>query len=142
MAYRKYTDEQIMNCLKATSEGRMEIGQLMSKNIIDLINRQKSEVDDWKEIAETYQKMFEDSYSKYQAKVDELNSKLAKCQLDLHYSRKEVAREILSDLKKEVHNKATYTHAKDTYSFINLHTFDQIINEMIRRYEKNGNEET
>ena len=60
----------------------------------------KSEVDDWKEIAETYQKMFEDSYSKYQAEVDKLNSKLAKCQLDLRYSRNEVAREIFEEIEK------------------------------------------
>lgn len=59
----------------------------------------------------------------------------------IRHLKAEVAREILSDLKKEVHNKATYTHAKDTYSFINLNTFDQIVTEMIRRCEKHGNQE-
>ena len=44
------------------------------------------------------------------------------------------ARAILSDIKKAVHNKATYTHAKDTYAFINLQTFDLIINEFIKKY--------
>ena len=78
----------------------------------------KSEVDDWKEIAETYQKMFEDSYSKYQAKVDKLSSQLAKCKLDLHYSRKEVAREIHETImnsievlpKSEIESKYGYIH--------------------------------
>lgn len=60
---------------------------------------------------------------------------------ELQKAKDEVAREILSDLKKEVHNKATYTHARDTYSFINLNTFDQIVTEMIRRCENYGNQE-
>ena len=59
----------------------------------------------------------------------------------IRHLKAEVAREILSDLKKEVHNKATYTHARDTYSFINLNTFDQIVNEMIRRHENHGKQE-
>lgn len=41
---RKYTEEQIMNALEACADGRLKCGQVMSENILNLINEQKSEI--------------------------------------------------------------------------------------------------
>jgi hypothetical protein len=47
----------------------------------------------------------------------------------------EVARELLSDLKKTVHDKAVYSYSKEMYPYINLKTFDAIVAEYISRLE-------
>jgi hypothetical protein len=46
--------------------------------------------------------------------------------------KKEVAN-ILSDLKKAVHNKAVYSNYRDVESFVNLKVFDAVLNDFIRR---------
>lgn len=38
-----------------------------------------------------------------------------------------VAREILSDIKKQVHNKMVHAVSQDEYSYINIKVFDAII---------------
>ncbi len=48
--------------------------------------------------------------------------------------KKEVARDILSDLKKAVHNKAVYSNYRDVESFVNLKVFDVIIQSYIKKY--------
>lgn len=47
--------------------------------------------------------------------------------------KKEVAN-ILSDLKKAVHNKAVYSNYRDVESFVNLKVFDVIIQSYIKKY--------
>lgn len=49
--------------------------------------------------------------------------------------KSEVARDILSDLKKAVHNKAVYSNYRDVESYVNLKVFDAVLNDFIRRYE-------
>lgn len=50
--------------------------------------------------------------------------------------KSEVARELLSDLKKAVHDKAVYSYSKEMYPYINLKTFDAIVAEYISRLDK------
>lgn len=57
-------------------------------------------------------------------------------ELGKEYGRQEAAREILSDLKKAVHDKAVYSYSKDMYPYINLKTFDAILAEYISRLDK------
>ena len=45
--------------------------------------------------------------------------------------KKEVAKEILSDLKKAVHNKAVYTNSQDIPNYIQLKVFDAILQNYI-----------
>ncbi len=48
--------------------------------------------------------------------------------------RSEVAREILSDLKKQIDDKAIYPGARDAYSFINIKVFDAVLNNILIKY--------
>lgn len=41
--------------------------------------------------------------------------------------KSEVAREILSDIKKQVQNKMVHAVSKDEYSYINIKVFDAIL---------------
>jgi hypothetical protein len=45
----------------------------------------------------------------------------------------------LLDLKREIHDKATYPHGRDTYAFINLKTFDAILQMHINKYAEEDN---
>ena len=45
----------------------------------------------------------------------------------------EVARDILSDLKKAVHDKAVYPHNEE-FAFINLRVFDTVIQSYLKKY--------
>ena len=51
----------------------------------------------------------------------------------------EVARELLSDLKKTVHDKAVYSYSKEMYPYINLKVFDAIIADYLKRLEEKNN---
>lgn len=97
----------------------------------------KSEADNWYQLYHSIKEELKQE-KMYHRETENLCDRYC---IESQQAKTQLAREILSDLKKEVHNKATYTHAKDTYSFINLNTFDQIINEMIRRCENHGNQE-
>lgn len=46
--------------------------------------------------------------------------------------KKEVAN-ILSDLKKAVHNKAVYSNSQDIPYYVQLKVFDAVLNDFIRR---------
>lgn len=48
--------------------------------------------------------------------------------------KKEVAKEILSDLKKAVHNKAIYSHSAGIPHCIPLKVFDAILQDYIKKY--------
>ncbi len=50
--------------------------------------------------------------------------------------KSEVAREILSDLKKAVHDKAVYSYSKDMFPYINLKVFDAILQDCLNKLEK------
>ena len=50
--------------------------------------------------------------------------------------KSEVARELLSDLKKTVHDKAVYSYSKEMYPYINLKVFDAILQDYINKLEK------
>lgn len=45
----------------------------------------------------------------------------------------------LLDLKREIHDKAIYPHGRDTYAFINLKTFDAILQMHINKYAEEDN---
>ena len=49
--------------------------------------------------------------------------------------KSEVAREILSDLKKAVHDKAVYSYSKEMYPYINLKVFDAVVADYLKRLE-------
>ena len=114
------------------------------KSVLKIVHEQptadvvtKSEADDWYQLYHSIKEELKQE-KMYHRETENLCDRYC---IESQQAKKQLALEILSDLKKEVHNKATFTHAKDTYSFINLNTFDQIINEMIRRCEKHGNQE-
>lgn len=73
------------------------------------------------------------------AKMDELQDTLERRKYEdgkrVVQEKKRLVRNVLSDIKKEVHTKATFTHAKDTYAFINLSTFDEIVREEAKVFE-------
>ena len=48
--------------------------------------------------------------------------------------KKEVAKVILSDLKKAVHNKAIYSRSAGIPHCIPLKVFDAIVNDFVKRY--------
>lgn len=50
--------------------------------------------------------------------------------------KSEVARELLSDLKKAVHDKAVYSYTKEMYPYINLKVFDAVIADYLKRLEE------
>lgn len=50
--------------------------------------------------------------------------------------KSEVAKEILSDLKKTVHDKAIYTYSKELAPYVNLKVFDAVIADYLRRLEE------
>jgi hypothetical protein len=45
----------------------------------------------------------------------------------------------LLDLKREIHDKAIYPHGRDTYAFINIKTFDAILQMHINKYAEEDN---
>ena len=47
--------------------------------------------------------------------------------------KKEVAN-VLSDLKKAVHNKAVYSNYRDVEHFVTLKVFDAVLNDFVKRY--------
>ena len=47
--------------------------------------------------------------------------------------KSEVAKELLSDLKKAVHDKAVYPHNEE-FAFINLRVFDTVIQSYLKKY--------
>ena len=50
----------------------------LAKTLNDKGYRKASEVDDWKEIAESYQKMFEDNYEKHQLELAKVKTDVAR----------------------------------------------------------------
>lgn len=48
--------------------------------------------------------------------------------------KSEIAREILSDLKRQIHDKAIYPGARDAYSFVNIKVFDAVLNNVLIKY--------
>jgi hypothetical protein len=68
--------------------------------------------------AELAVKSFQDA-----ATIDALNKKLAAATEALKY--------ILSDLKKEIHDKAVYPHLSGVEPYISLKVFDAVINKLI-----------
>ena len=48
--------------------------------------------------------------------------------------KKEVAKEILSDLKKAVHNKAIFSHSQDIPHYIQLKILDAILQDYVKKY--------
>ena len=55
--------------------------------------------------------------------------------------KKEVARVILSDLKKAVHNKAVYSNYRDVEHFVTLKVFDAVLNDFVKRYTEGDRRE-
>ena len=55
-------------------------------------------------------------------------------------TKQEVAREILSDLKKAVHDKAVYSYTKEMFPYINLKVFDAIIQNYLMKYAEERKE--
>lgn len=47
---------------------------------------------------------------------------------------------VLSDLKKQIHDKAIYPGAKDTYSFVNVKVFDAVLNNVLKKYTEGKDE--
>lgn len=47
----------------------------------------------------------------------------------------EVAKEVLLELKRQIHDKAIYPGAKDAYSFVNVKVFDAVLNNVLKKYE-------
>lgn len=45
-------------------------------------------------------------------------------------------RDILLDLKREIHEKAIYPLGRDINSFVNLKVFDAVLNNIINKYTK------
>ena len=45
-----------------------------------------------------------------------------------------VTRKILSDIKKQVHNKAVHAASKDEYAYINIKVFDAILRNYLNKY--------
>ena len=50
--------------------------------------------------------------------------------------KKEVARVILSDLKKAVHNNAIYTNSQDIPNYVQLKVFDAILQKYLNEVMK------
>ena len=50
------------------------------------------------------------------------------------------ASEVLSDLKKQVHDKATYPHNSGIDPYMSLKVFDAILNNIIKKYSEGKNE--
>jgi hypothetical protein len=50
----------------------------------------------------------------------------------LKKAKQEVAREILSDLKKKIHDRAVYTGSRDIPNYIDLKTLDAIIDKIAK----------
>jgi hypothetical protein len=51
-------------------------------------------------------------------------------------AKTEVARKLLSDLKKAVHDKAIYTYSKELAPYVNLKVFDAVIGDYLNKLEK------
>ena len=55
-------------------------------------------------------------------------------------ARAEEAKQVLSDLKKQVHDKATYPHNSGIDPYMSLKVFDAILNNIIKKYSEGKNE--
>ena len=51
-------------------------------------------------------------------------------------ARAEEAKQVLSDLKKQVHDKATYPHNSGIDPYMSLKMFDAILNNIIKKYSE------
>lgn len=49
--------------------------------------------------------------------------------------RADVAKEVLLELERQIHDKAIYPGAKDAYSFVNVKVFDAVLNNLLKKYE-------
>ena len=81
--------------------------------------------------------------------VDELRAEIEKLTINMNAyglaakrlaeEKTEVAKELLSDLKKAVHDKAVYSYTKEMYPYINLKVFDAVIADYLKRLEEKNN---
>jgi hypothetical protein len=63
-------------------------------------------------------------------RVDELEAELAKV-------KSEIAKEVLLELKKQIHEKAVYTHTQEVLPYISIKAFDAILQNHIKKYTEN-----
>ncbi len=50
--------------------------------------------------------------------------------------KSEVAKEVLLELKKLIHDKAVYTNSQDVPNYVNLKVFDAVLNNFIKQYSE------
>ena len=48
--------------------------------------------------------------------------------------KNEVAKEVLLELKKQIHDHAVYTNSQDIPNYVNLKVFDAVLNNVIQKY--------
>ena len=46
----------------------------------------------------------------------------------------EIAKEVLLEFKKQIHDKAVYPNSQDIPSYVNLKVFDAVLNNCIKKY--------
>ena len=52
--------------------------------------------------------------------------------------RREGAKEVLLELKKQIHDNAVYTYSQDIPNYIQLKVFDAILQNTIKEYTENN----
>ena len=98
------------------------------------------------------EKQIEEKAIEEMAKVIETTEQIARdahCGLpsptkDLYWhdyrKQSEVAKEVLFELKRQIHDKAEYPHAIEAYPFVSLKVFDAVLNNLLKKYEGRKNE--
>ena len=71
--------------------------------------------------------------------VDTLKDNNEHLAVMLMEAKAEVVKEVLSDLKKAVHDKAVYPHIPDGYDFVNVKVFDAVLNNVLIKYTEGAN---
>ena len=55
--------------------------------------------------------------------------------------KSEVAKKVLLELKKQIHDKAVYTNSQDIPNYIHLKVFDAVLNNCIKQYAEGADNE-
>ena len=48
--------------------------------------------------------------------------------------KSEIAKKVLLELKKQIHDKAAYTNSQDVANYVQLKVFDAVLNNVIKKY--------
>ena len=120
--------ERVDGCI---ADGTVEAPTLYKQIITDIKNFGVSDVAPESEV-ERLQNILDSYALQYGTVMDK--------HIVIERARAEEAKQVLSDLKKQVHDKATYPHNSGIDPYMSLKVFDAILNNIIKKYSEGKNE--